>query len=112
MENGNILKLSKLKIKQTGSKKVRLCCDVLEGDILHSLYYETDKEFEKYLCYERADSFVLAVFPYALREGLDIVCEAPVTGNLLHNINVVLVPLLVKYDHPLGKNNKSCCRNW
>jgi len=103
MGKERVLRLSKPKIQQVEGEKVQLYCDVVEGDVLHPLYYETDKEFEKYLCYERADSFVLAVFPYALREGLDIVCDAPLTASLLHNINVVLVPLLIKYDHRLEK---------
>jgi len=106
MEKGSVLKLSKPKIQKAEGEKVRLCCDVLEGDILHSLYYETDTQFEKYLCDERADSFMLAVFPYALRKGFDIVCDASITESLLHNINVILVPLLVKYDCRLKREIK------
>lgn len=94
----NFIKLMKPQIETYNAEKVRLCCNVLEGEQKQTLYYETDKAFEQYLCYERADSFVLAIFPYAIRAGLDIVCEAPVTEALLHNLNVFLVPLLVKYD--------------
>ena len=103
MEESKVLRLSKPTIRQVDDEKVRLCCDVLEGDTLHSLYYETDHAYEKYLCFERSDSFVLAVLPYALREGLDIVCEAPVTEGLLHNLNIILLPLVVKYDHRLKR---------
>ena len=98
-----VLRLSKPTIRQVDDEKVRLCCDVLSGDTLHPLFYEVDKEYEKYLCFERSDSFVLALIPYAIRKGLDIECESPVTESLLHNLNVVLLPMLAKYDHRLKR---------
>ena len=44
--------------------------------------------------------------PYALRAGLDIVCETPITEALMHNLNDVLIPLLTTYDSRLKRKIK------
>ena len=80
---------------------VRLICDIEDDGNLRSLYIEVDKTYEKYLCYELSDAFLIAMLPCAMRTGQDIQCESPVTDQLLHNIKTFLIPSLSKHDDAL-----------
>lgn len=57
------------------------------------LWYEVDREYEEYLCYERSDAFVLAVLYFAMVTGNDIQCEGAVSNELYHNLNTYIIPL-------------------
>ena len=107
-----MIKLSRPYINYSNCK-ARLVCDIEYESLNHrgvgcekvSIIVEVDKEYEKYLCYERSDAFLIAILPLAMRINQDIVCCAPVTEQLLHNITMVLVPQLAKYD-PMLNNIK------
>ena len=89
--------------------KARLVCDVsVNGDMKH-IYVEVDKQYEKYLCTERCDGFLIVLFYYAMRNELDIVCEAPVSEDLFYQITEYLIPLLRRTsDDNLYNINISC----
>ena len=55
-------------------------------------------EYGKFLSPERADYALIGLLAYALRNKHDIICEAPVTEELLFNINEFLIPTLVRSD--------------
>ena len=65
------------------------------------LYFEVGEAYAKFLTPEVSDAFVVAILPYAMKAGQDIVCEAPVTAELLHNLNEVLIPVLASQDDRL-----------
>lgn len=46
------------------------------------LWFETTHEWASFLCADRVDAWVLALFQYAMRYRHDIVCEAPMTDRL------------------------------
>ena len=92
-ENESLI-LSKPVITNMPDEKVRLSCDIKDKGEIKTLYYEVDKEYGEYLCYERSDAFIITILPYAMLTGQDIYCDTPVTETLLHNINEVLVPTL------------------
>ena len=79
----------------------RLNADILIDDTIKTLWIETDKNYSDYLLLERADAFVCALLPFAIRTGKDIVCEAPVTEQFLHNLNEILIPQLCIHDERL-----------
>lgn len=64
------------------------------------LWLSVEERYAKYLCAERGDAFVIGLLPVAMRNGLDIVSEAPVDERLLYQIQSTLMPLLSRY----GKN--------
>jgi len=66
-----------------------------------NLWFEVDKEYEKYLCYERADAFLVGALPWAMRNKHDITCVAPVTTELFFNLNHYLLPTLYKFGKTL-----------
>ncbi len=60
------------------------------------VWFEVDEKYGEYLCHERSDAYLIGVLPVAMREGFDIVCEAPVTAQLLYQIRTYLIPSLVR----------------
>ena len=67
-------------------EKVRLCSKVKKPSGEIELYYEFPAEYEKYLCTERSDSFVLGILEYAMYMGFDIKCEAPMSEALHYQL--------------------------
>lgn len=53
-----------------------------------------EPEYGKFLSPERADYALVGVLAYALRNKHDIICEMPVTEELLYNIREILIPTL------------------
>ncbi len=58
------------------------------------MWFEVKELYGEYLISDRADSFVVALFMTAMREGIDIECQAPVTRRLLYQINHYLIPMM------------------
>lgn len=79
--------------QKCGGGRVRLTADIIEpGKPIFHTFIEVEEEYAKYLSVDRADYLLYLVFPVAIREGYDVVCEAPVTEMLLHNIREILIP--------------------
>ncbi len=64
-------------------------------DLIVSLH---GKEYFKYIVDDRTDAFLFGVLPYAMRHGHDIICEQPVTGNFLFNLETQYIPALYEHD--------------
>lgn len=62
------------------------------------LWFKVDHKFGQYLCDERGDAYLVAVLHYAMTHGHDIEVEAPVTEDLLYNIDTYLIDGLVCYN--------------
>lgn len=76
-------------------------CYIHEDKLVKKIFWGgVKKEYSKYLLTERSDAFLVGLLSYAMRGKHDIQCEAPVSEELLYNIQEILIPLLVKY----GKN--------
>jgi hypothetical protein len=80
---------------------VRLSVEILIAEEKKILWYETSSEYEAFLLSERMDAFLVAILPLAMRIEKNIICEAPVTEQFLHNLNQLLIPLLCKGDSRL-----------
>ena len=58
-----------------------------------------DSEYGKFLSPERADYMLIGLFVRAMkRNEREIICEAPVTEELLYNLNEILIPTLLHAD--------------
>lgn len=73
---------------------VRLCAPVLLRGQEQTMWFSVAPEYGEYLTDDRADAFVAGIFTTAMRDGADIVCEAPVTRRLLYQLNHYLVPMM------------------
>lgn len=82
--------------------KSRCYCDICVDSDCRTVWFEVDREYEKYLCTERSDAYLIGLLNWAMRKGHDITCEVPVTEELLYNINYYLIPTLSKYGKSLN----------
>jgi len=80
------------------ANSVRLNADIRIDGKITTLWCETDNKYRDFLLVERSDPFLCVILPYAMRAKKDIVCEAPVSEQFLHNLNEILIPHLSKYD--------------
>ena len=80
------------------------CPIVVDGKEI-PVWFEVAKEYGKYLTYERSDGFLIGILPIAIRKHHDIICEAPVTEELLYQIRAYLLPSLVEYGKGLYESS-------
>ena len=73
---------------------VRLCAPLCLHGREQTMWFSVASEYGEYLTDDRADAFVAGIFTTAMRDGADIVCEAPVTRRLLYQLNHYLVPMM------------------
>ncbi|WP_042221721.1 hypothetical protein [Oceanobacillus manasiensis] len=83
-------------IKRNGEYS-RLCADVFIDNKKYEMFYEVENEYEKYLCTERIDAFLIGLLPYALKHNLDIYSKYEVSEKLYYQIKTILIPVLSRY---------------
>ena len=83
--------------------KVRLESLIVANDFQKTYYFEVDEKYAKYLCHERADAFVLGLMYFALVNGYDIECEAPLSEKLYYQLVDAYIPTVVKNDPDMFK---------
>lgn len=76
----------------------RLSADITVDGEVRTLWCETSSMYSHFLLSERTDAFLCAVLPLAMRIGKNIVCEAPVGEQFLHNLSEILIPQLCSHD--------------
>lgn len=72
----------------------RLCADVTIGDRRTTMWFGVDSDQEEYLTLGRADPFVMALLPSAMRGGHGIVCEDLMSERLHYQLCRHLLPAL------------------
>ena len=92
-----MIKIEKPFISQEEGKSV-LNVYVSIDENRKKVWFKVDEKYGQYLCYERGDAFLIAVLNYAMRHGHDIVSEAPITEDLIYNIETYLIDGLVDYN--------------
>lgn len=87
-----------LRIGKTYLKRLegstRLCADVSANGRGVTLWFSVDSAQEDWLAIGRADAFVMAFLPGAMRGGLEIVCEDPMSERLHYQLVNGLIPTL------------------
>ena len=81
--------------------RARLTAPIRCGGKDSPVWFEVEERYGDYLCAERSDAFLIGLLNHAMREHLDIECEAPVGAQLLYQIRTYLVPALVRASHAL-----------
>lgn len=94
------LRIGRPWVEHTGDKVVQHCRIRLD-DVEKDVIFEVDESYGRYLCPERADAYVIGLLSLAMRERCDFVCEAPMSAELLHQLETELIPVLVKYSPSL-----------
>lgn len=79
------ISIGKPYIKKNGNKS-RLCSVLTENDKTYEMWFEVDAEYEKYLCTERIDAFVLAVLMYCLKNSIDIRSDWVISRQMYYQL--------------------------
>ena len=61
-----------------------------------NMWFEVETLYQKMLCTERSDAFVVACLYYAMVTGEDIQCDVPVTRKLLYQLNEYFIPAICR----------------
>lgn len=83
------------------NNKSRVYCKIKIDEDERNIWFEVNQEYEKYLVTECVDAYVIGMLNFAMRENHSIISQCPITGELLYNINTILIPTLTKYGHSL-----------
>ena len=89
----NYMRISKAYILQYPEES-RVCVDVNYNNHMSIYWYAVDKEYERYLCHERNDAFVVAFLFYCMVKDMDIISEGDVSAKLLYQLNEIFIPTL------------------
>lgn len=79
---------------ETVEDQVRLCARVSIHDRSTILWFGVAQEYARYFT-QRADPFLLAMLGTAMRRGMNIRCESPVSQRLLYQLQNSYIPSLV-----------------
>ena len=93
--NPRLVTIGKPRIDKIKNKS-RLVSTLKLIDRTDELWMEVDNEYEKYLTTEKSDAFLIGLLHFAMRMHYDIKCEAPVSTELLYNLENHLIPTLKK----------------
>lgn len=88
---------------EVNNDRARCVCEIIINGESKKVWFEVDEKYKEYLSVDRADAYVIGLLNFAMRSKNDIMCEVPVTDELLHNLNEILVPTLSKYSRDLYK---------
>lgn len=83
---------------KNSSDKVSMLTDIEINGQIKTISVEVEDKYGKFLSPERSDYALVGILAYALRNKHDIICETPVTEELLYNIRKILIPTLVYSD--------------
>ena len=100
--------ISKIFIKKCHSdlfgQAVRLCAMVTMNNANtgkleeKECFFEFEQRYEKYICTERSDAFVLGLLTCALETGSDIEFSEPISERLHYQLTEYYIPMLGKYN--------------
>lgn len=88
-----MLHIGKGNLTRTGGM-TRLCSDITIGQHRTTIWFAVESAQEEYLCLGRADPFVMALLPTAMRGGHEIVCEDAMSERLRYQLCSHLIPAL------------------
>lgn len=88
-------------IQEGEYSKLQAIIDI-DGKQSH-LWIKTNKKYGKYLCWERSDAFVVGLLSYAMRNGHDITCQAPIGEYLYYQLSNYLIDAIYKSSKVLHK---------
>lgn len=99
-----MIRIGKPYVEKTG-KQVRLCAQMTIQGKSETAWFSVDPEYAEYLTDDRVDAFVVGFLTTAMRLGVDIVCDAPVTRRLKYQLVQYLIPAMaanMEIYHPIA----------
>lgn len=103
-----MIMISNIKIENV-EKNSRICANIEYNNKLNKVWFEVENRFEKYLCYERADCFLVAILLFAMEHKEDIkIIGTPISSKLFFNVTKYIIPAFSKL-HGKYKNINIIC---
>lgn len=85
-----MITISKPYLKKGENKSVRLCSVVNYEGKDEEIWYGVDEKYSDYLCYERADAFLLGFLPYAMAFKHNIKVEGAISERLFTILIIII----------------------
>lgn len=89
--------ISKISLEQTEEKNIRICTNIKSDKEDYKLWFEIEKEYKDYILIERADAFLVAILPYAIKKELDIIIEDKISSKLFYQLSTYLIPMFCNF---------------
>lgn len=81
-------------IREVENGAVRLEVQIAIDGISKNLWVEVENKYKDFLSFERCDAYVIALLPFAMRNGHDIKCHTPMSGDLHYQLTTYLIKAL------------------
>ena len=85
------------KIETRDGASILSACVEVDGEV-NNLWISVNSRYEKFLCFERSDAFVLGMLHFAMKYGHDIKCLVPMTDRLYEQITDQFLPAFAKIN--------------
>ena len=99
-----MITISKPYITESGNH-ARLNADISVDEEKRTVWFEVESKFKDYLCRERCDGFIVGILNYAMVNGHNIKCDAPVGEYLYYNLTEHFIESLYRNSSQLHKTN-------
>ncbi len=73
------------------------------GEQTQTLWYRVSPEYGPYLCDDRADSFIVTFFSFAMTHGFDLRSQYPVSRKLWYQLTTQVMPQLAVTSKGVGR---------
>lgn len=78
----------------------RLCSKIEVDSDVWDIWYEVEVCNKQYLCYEKADAFLIGLLPFAMAFGHDVeIIDCPISEKIYWSLTNTFIPALSKYSN-------------
>lgn len=96
------LSLNKI-IRSDTNEYAEIAFELSLGDKRENLWYRVKPEHGQYLCDDRADSFIVTFFAFAMERGLNLRSAYPVSQKLWYQLTTQVMPQLAVTSKGIGQ---------
>ena len=76
--------------------KVRINIDIESNNPIKTVWYECDSKYEKYICTEKNDGFIVTLLLYAMKNNENIISKQVISEKLYYQLTNFLIPTVSK----------------
>lgn len=83
--------------------KAKLSYMIRSSDKEEELWFSVDEKYGRFLCVNRCDTPLTALFTFAMRFNLDIECKGSVSDKLYYNLTYHIIPMIFNDNRGYAK---------
>ena len=88
--------IKKIFLKKIEDENIRICSNIKSDKKDFLLWFEVEKKYQECILIERADAFLIAILPYAIKQELDVNVENKISSKLYYQLTTYFIPMLCK----------------